>query len=68
MAQHLVADRVAVAVVDDLEVIDVDHDHRDAALRALGAQAGALALHFQPARLSAAGQRIQRRQAAQRSA
>ena len=32
-AQHLVADAVAVHVVDPLEVVDVEHEHRDRAVR-----------------------------------
>ena len=40
LAQHVVADLVAEAVVDELEVVDVDHQQADR----LGEAAGALDL------------------------
>jgi hypothetical protein len=45
LAQHLVADAVAVDVVDALEVVDVEHQHRDRVVRpARAGQLGAQAL------------------------
>ena len=39
-SEHLVADEVAARVVDVLEVVQVDHQHRDRGLVALGFREG----------------------------
>ena len=61
LAQHLVAGRVAVAVVDLLEVVEVEHDERDLAAVALHAPQLDLERLVEELRPVEAGQRIHER-------
>ena len=61
LAQRVVADVVAVGVVDRLEPVDVHHDDRDFALEALGACEFARQVHEHRAPVRQARQRIGQR-------
>ena len=61
LAQRLVADVVAVGVVDRLELVDVHHDERELALQPLGARQFARQAREHRAAVRQGGQRIGQR-------
>jgi len=56
--QQTVADGMAVAIVDRLEVVQIQHAGGDQSLAALGAGDGALQMHVQRAAVGQSGERV----------